>query len=54
MTEKRSLREVIAEAQAEMRQWPAGMKELNDFRREEMRKIDQAQAPDSDRSAVER
>jgi len=42
MSEKRSLRDVFAEARAEIQQWPASMKQLNDFRREEVRKLDEA------------
>ena len=37
MSEKRSLREVIREAQAEKAAWPESMKQLSQFRRDEIR-----------------
>lgn len=44
MSEKRTFSQVVEEARAEMRQWPESMKQLNEFRRAEVRKLDQANA----------
>jgi hypothetical protein len=42
---RKSLSEVIKEAREEMVKWPASMKQLNDYRREEVRKLDEKENP---------
>lgn len=44
MSEKRTFQQVVDEARAEMARWPESMKQLNEYRRAEMRKLDRAHA----------
>lgn len=47
MSEKRSLKDVFAEARAEVAAWPESMKELSRFRQDELRKIEDPPPPKS-------
>lgn len=48
MSEKRTFAEVVEEARAQIQRWPDSMKKLEEFRRQEMRKLDEARLADSE------
>jgi hypothetical protein len=51
MNGKPTFAEVVKEARAQMERWPESMKKLEEYRRAEERKHDQAQLAESDQSS---
>lgn len=48
------IREIFAEVRAEIEQWPPSMKQLNQLRRDEVRRLDEKRLADAAGRSTER